>query len=308
MEREYLYNGNTVNSIIDIQNKKVGLFFYFNCRICGELKEKRINSSAMLDFNFICSSCNRKETNIRKYGTENVFKCEEVKKKIKKTNIDKYGVDNINKLSSIREKIENTRKNKYGEKKELIVEKSKNTFIKNYGVDNPQKDETIRNKTKQTNLIKYGVDQPYKYGSNEMKELMTLKYGKEYPMQNKEIRVKATKRYYYDNLYFDSSYELLFYMYLKDNNRVFEYQPFKEDLYYNGHHYTPDFIIDGQIFEIKGEHFFKDGKLYNPYKKEFLTEYEEMLKHFNVKLLKKSDIINIIGDFDTKKANIYKIK
>ena len=36
---------------------------------------------------------------------------------------------------------------------------------------------------------------------------------------------------------------------------------------------------------IKGKQFFKDGHLYNPFTKKFLTEYENLLKDNNVKII-----------------------
>lgn len=311
MEREYLDNKLIIKNRNEIENKKIGLWFLFECKSCGSIKERRIGSSTMSDFNFKCSSCNRKETNLKKFGVENPFQNEKVKTKIKQFFLKNYGVEYPNQVQSIRQKIESTRILKYGERKEKIVEKTKTTWIEKYGVDNPQKCEKIRKKTEKTNLEKYGHKIAYAYNSPEMKQLLMEKYGVEYPLQNSEIRKKLVKRYFYDKNYFDSSYELIFYKWLQENCIKFEYQPFHQHLYYNGHHYTPDFFVNDEYIEIKGEHFFKDGFLYNPFRKEFLTEYENMLHHFNVRLLKRQDIINIVGsqffDLELKKIDIYKL-
>lgn len=308
MEREYLYNKNLITVHSQIENQKIGKFFIYICKHCKKEKEKRINSSNMNDFNFVCCSCNRKITNIKRFGVENPFQNEEIKNKIRKTTFEKYGVENVNKLEEIRKKIEKTRCEKYGEHKEQIHQKAKETFLKNYGVDNPQKNKDIRHKTEITNIKKYGNKTPYSYGSQEMKSLMIEKYGVEYPLQNKVIRKRAVKRYFYDEKYFDSSYELLFYKWLKDNSINFTYQPYDDTLWWNGHHYTPDFKVEEQFIEIKGEQFFKNGRLYNPFKKIFMTDYEEMLKHFNIKILRKNDLIKIIGKLDTKWANLYNLR
>ena len=59
---------------------------------------------------------------------------------------------------------------------------------------------------------------------------------------------------YFDNIFFMSTYELAYYIYMKDTGHQIERckQRFKYE--YNGkmHYYTPDFIVDGNIVEIKG--------------------------------------------------------
>ena len=50
----------------------------------------------------------RVETNLQKYGVENVFQLDEIKEKSKITNLKNYGVDNPNKTRSVRIKIEET--------------------------------------------------------------------------------------------------------------------------------------------------------------------------------------------------------
>lgn len=88
-------------------------------------------------------------------------------------------------------------------------------------------------------------------------------------MQNRQIRVKASFRYYYDNKKFDSSPEVAFYIYHKDHGIEIEYQP-KTDIVYvvDGvvHHYFPDFKVGDRLIELKGDHFIaEDGTWQNPY-------------------------------------------
>ena len=59
------------------------------------------------------------------------------------------------------------------------------------------------------------------------------------------------------------------YIYLTDKSIDFQYKPKICIQYtYNNeiHYYNPDFIVEGHIIEIKGDHFFKeDGTMCNPY-------------------------------------------
>lgn len=115
-----------------------------------------------------CGILNSKETNIRKYGVENVFSNESIKDKIKKTMIDKYG--GIGTSSNfIKSKIENTCLAKYGHKnifseKNIIKKIVKN---KNY--------KKISEKCKKTNIKKYGVDCVLKLNNVRKDNLLSAK-------------------------------------------------------------------------------------------------------------------------------------
>lgn len=85
---------------------------------------------------------------------------------------------------------------------------------------------------------------------------MIEKYGVKNALQYSEIRDRASFRYQYDGRHFDSSPEIAFYIWLKDNGVEFEYQPnVKLKYVHNGkeHFYMPDFIIGGKLIEIKGD-------------------------------------------------------
>lgn len=81
------------------------------------------------------------------------------------------------------------------------------------------------------------------------------------PAQCPEIRRKQQLRCEYKGMNFDSIYEIAYYMWLVDNNIRFEYEPDMNIPYiFDGkqHWYMPDFIVEGCIIEIKGDHFFKE--------------------------------------------------
>lgn len=59
---------------------------------------------------------------------------------------------------------------------------------------------------------------------------------------------------------FGSSWEFLVYDFLLENHIDFEYQPSVSIPYeYKGtrHTYHPDFIVNGRIYEVKGDNFFR---------------------------------------------------
>lgn len=130
-------------------------------------------------------------------------------------------------------------------------------------------------KIKQTKLEKYG-DENYR-NDKQIKETCKLKYGEEHPWKNKTIKDKAAntckelygskycfrRLYEYDNYTFDCKWELVYYIYLKDNNIKFEYHPdikFKFKYLDKIHEYNPDFLLieNNKFIEIKGTQFFEN--------------------------------------------------
>lgn len=194
-------------------------------------------------------------TCIKKYGTINAFQADVIKNKIKETLLDKYNVTSPAKFKQ-------------------FLDKMQNTCIKRYGVKNPYQSEQIKAKIKQTCLKHFNA---------------------EHPMQNRDILVKGLKRYSYDDKTFDSAPELAYYIWLKDNNIEFEYQPkIRLEYIVNGqiHYYFPDFKVEQQLVEIKGPQFFKaDGSICNPYNTDDtgIIEKFKCMYNNNVKILKECD-------------------
>ena len=106
--------------------------------------------------------------------------------------------------------------------------------------------------------------------------------------KNHEIRKKQqAKRYIYNNINFDSSWVASVAKYCDENNIQYEYQPnIRFEYEFNGvtHYYHPDFIINGKIYEVKGDHFIKeDGSWKNPFDHSkdalFNAKYQCAMRH-----------------------------
>ena len=88
------------------------------------------------------------------------------------------------------------------------------------------------------------------------------KLGVTHPMKSRSVWLKTRKKYVYDGIKFDSSWEIVYYEYLKQHGIPFEYQP-KADFSYaaNGtnHNYYPDFFLPNEnvYVEIKDERTIK---------------------------------------------------
>lgn len=213
-----------------------------------------------------------KETNIARYGVENVFASEEIKNRIKQTTLKRYGVENVSQSTEIKQKI-------------------KSTCLDLYGVDNYAKTAECKEKAINTKLERYGRTNAGQFGSPEHANAMLEKYGTVSVSHLPEVKekVKQTnlarygvayypsmpgfnknrrKRYVYEENYFDSLPELAIWIYCIDNGIEVKRNPCYFDYSFEGknHRYFPDFEINGQLVEIKGDHFFKEnGTMQNPF-------------------------------------------
>ena len=202
-----------------------------------------------------------KEACLKRFGCENASQSTQIKKKKEDTCLKNFGVDNPAKSSKIKDKMKQTTMKRYGVEYALqnkdILDKSYKTMKERYGVEHPMQNKLFQDKAIETSLKHFNV---------------------KYPMQSHEVRVKAQSKYKYNNINFDSAPELFLYVFLRDNNIKFEYQPNVQFQYeFNGkqYQYNPDFLIDGKLVEVKGRHFFKeDGTMQNPWDHSLDALYE----------------------------------
>lgn len=112
-----------------------------------------------------------KQTNLEKYGVENVFQNTNVINKIKQTNLEKYGVENISQSADSQLKKKKNNFKKYGKEHvfqvDCVKEKRKKTVLEKYGVEQPSQNKSIADKIKHTTLKRYGSE--YYIHSNEHK-------------------------------------------------------------------------------------------------------------------------------------------
>lgn len=90
--------------------------------------------------------------------------------------------------------------------------------------------------------------------------------------------------YIYDNLTFDSSWELYFYLFCKIGGNTIE-----RNVCYdlpNDKHTFIDFKVNGKLYEIKGPQFFNEnGNLFNCYNNELYAEKQKFYEDFNVTII-----------------------
>lgn len=157
------------------------------------------------------------------------------------------------------------------------------------------------NEKRQTTWERNGYDHPMhsSYITNGMRKRYYEKYGVEYSVMNLDVIRKSRLNYFYNETYFKSSWELAYYIYLSDHHVEFEFQPSASFEYVDGrgktHQYHPDFIVNGEYVEIKGDQFIKNGTMCNPFDSTQETNHIyaakfKCIKDNNVKLLCRDDI------------------
>ena len=197
---------------------------------------------------------------------------------------------------------------------DVVKQHIKETNLKNRGFEYALQDPKVRRKSIKTSNILYGVDFPSqsKEFRNHVEQTNIKNYGYAYPMQNPEYRKQTQKKYTYDGFSFDSQPEIAIYIWCKDNNIKFEYQPkITFEYEFNGkiHIYEPDFLIEKTLIEIKGDYFFKeDGTMQNPYDHSqdelYEAKHQCMIKN-NVKILKSKDYLIYIKYVKNKYGKFY---
>jgi len=188
------------------------------------------------------------------YGVENVFQLETVINDSKQTKIQKHGT------------LQNAYKARNQKTIKTLQEKTGNSAITNvFQLDDVKKkiiETTAANYNGDINLARSIAS---KKGSDTKEKL----YGYRGVEQTPELEHKKHKKYFYENIMFDSSYELAIWIYAKDHNEEIirgEGVPsFK--YYYNNkqHWYHPDFLYKNELLEIKSSYQYHDGVLYATY-------------------------------------------
>ena len=223
------------------------------CKECGHKWRANLFAYSSSNSNHGCPICNNiegkkkhKKIMIEKYGSAFPHK-EDFAEKCKKTCLEKYGVDSYSKTKEFEERRKATNLEKYGieyvfHTKESL-EKSNQTRIERYGAAHMMQTEEGKARMRQTCLERYGVENP---------------------MQCEDICKGHNRKYIYDDLQFDSSWELAYYIYHIDNEIPIEREP-STDIWYEDvdgkkHKYYPDFKVDNKLVEVKGEYWNKRGE------------------------------------------------
>lgn len=263
---------------------------------------------------------NRKATLFSKYG-EDYYK--QWKAKADKTVKDVYGVDNAMFNDEVRQRQAERAKEVQTERHDEILATRIETCLERHGVTNVGLCADHIEKMQATSLERFGVKsysqtQESKdkvrstWDSKTPEEIAAIKtraqntclevYGTPYPLADP---TKRRSQYFYKDSYFDSSYELLFFIAreLTGNPVTRNTDKFSYFVDEKEHFYYPDFIdTDNNYIEIKGAHFFDiEGHLINPFTEDVNTQVEfrlkgELMEYLGVQVIKDIEPYRTIVD------------
>lgn len=316
------------------------------CEKCGNTFSVSKKTAAKHKNNVLCRNC---RISVSKLKVSQERK-EQIKNKQKQTCLERYGVscgfntkvarDNLKKIDWNKRNIKSkeTKKNKYNDENFNNRTKAYETMNKKYGMHS-SKDQSVEKKRADTCKLKYHGASPIsdpiirkkaentkikKYGNknniNKAKETWTKKYGVDNPMKDKNVVEKALESKHfeilkkrgliYNNIYFDSSWELAYYIWLKDHNISFEYQPQSPIEYIDekgiNRLYFPDFLVKNRFIEIKGNQFFNEkGEPYNLYKKEYWWNKYNVLIENNIYIMKEDEAFTYVKYVNNKYGKNY---
>ena len=187
---------------------------------------------------------------------------EESKIKRRKTNLERYGVEQVLSSYTIKEKCKETCKKLYGNeeifKTKHFKDEYKKTSLEHFGVEHHTK-QFIKKEIVKTTINEKSINEK---SINE--KSINEKSIKSIETNHQKLH-NRTRYYEYNNIIFDSSWELATYIWHKDHNIDIIREPCTFDyigLDFKKHTYFPDFQINNQIIEIKGNQYLKEnGKL-----------------------------------------------
>ena len=177
------------------------------CDYCGKTYQTKYSTYLKTSKNGTnackkCSPLKVKETCMEKYGVENVFCTENIKKKSKETCLKKYGVENVSKSDAIQKvKAQNNFK-KYGvtntSKLQSVKDKVIQTNLERFGVEYPMQTDEFQKRIKETSLKKYGVEHftQSQVVKDKQRKTMLERYGVVSPTQNPDILKKSIESRY----------------------------------------------------------------------------------------------------------------
>lgn len=194
--------------------------------------------------------------------------------------------------------------------------------MRHLGVEWAMQSDAVRRKSEETCMKKYNVKNVMQVPEvfERARRTTNNRYGVDHYAQSIEFHKKCHKPFTspkYSDMAFTNSWEFKVYDFLTENHIEFEYQPAISIPYeYKGtyHTYHPDFLVNGSVYEVKGDQFFRinesTGKeeMFCPYKGELSDEeyawhcglveakHQCILKN-NVRILRGADVNNLDQTF-----------
>lgn len=242
---------------------------------------------------------NIKQIWVDMYGVDNPMKVPEIHAKAVESYKDRTGYEYSMQNPEAKAKAVDTWTEHYGVdhpmKSEEIKAKNREIWIEHYGVDNPMKASEVQNRAKETNLEKYGTE--YASQSPEVKEqsrqtsmehwgapcYLASQANKDDLISRFGAPMAPVQKIWFMGQYFDSLWEVAVYWYCVCNGIPIVRNPYGpqggipyEITLPSGetktYHYYPDFWINGEIVEVKGNQLLPNENGQNVYDVQFCKD------------------------------------
>ena len=229
----------------------------FVCKSCNLVSTRSVRMF-LPDRKLICSNCLRANSVKEKYGETHIARVKSITAKKQATMIKRYGCANPSHNKEINKKKSKTWKSH----QEKNLNAMKKGMLGKYGVDNASKIESVR----------WRKSRAFR-NSNKKSKAKNPR-----AVYRPDYHYKSI--YLYNDLKFDSSWELAFYIYCVDKgkNIIRETCSFTYNCNGADYSYFPDFRVDGFLVEIKGLQFFENrnpnGKMINPFDRSLDEKFE----------------------------------
>ena len=256
-----------------------------------EIPVEHLSKNSHHRINCQCDTCgNKRSTTYQDYLVkikyDNIYYCREcMKEKRKRILKEKYGIENVFQLEKVKKDSNKTKLEKYGNVNYRNDDKREETILKNYGCINVFQNEKVKQKSKETNLEKFGFEYASQNSIIKEKSCQTniKRYGFPYSHQNKEIFEKSFKsnfkiNYWENGLLYQGNYEKDFLEHCVQLNVLdLISKPKSIRYFYNGRksYYHPDFYLEklNLIIEIKSDYWYKIHKERNILKEISVKEH-----------------------------------
>lgn len=220
-------------------NRNNGYLYTCGSKECINLQ----NGDFLREFCFTEEANLKRQQTVEKvYGVKNISQSEIIKKKKIETSFKNWGTTSPTKSDEIKKKTAQTCRKKYGGPAPTcsfeVLSKAMKTNIEKRGVPWPTMSPEIKEKV-HCSLLKFQEKLKEERSSFSKNEYLTL----------------YNNIYYYDDNFFDSSWEVIFYIYRKeilgDSIERLPHKILYIDSHGIQHFYFPDFKIGDKLFEIK---------------------------------------------------------
>lgn len=191
------------------------------CPVCNA-KPRKFKSISFGYFPCCCQKCS-KSTSEYKQKISNMRKrtCKIAAQNYKNTCLQKYGKSSLFETEYFKQTVMNTKLKKYNDAYYNNRTRAQFTYKTRYGTTTYTASKEGKQRARDRMLLS-----PNKFGTENFKQSMLIKYGETNPSKIESIQRSKQHKFYYNDIGFDSNDEIIVYKYCEEHALDFKYQPY----------------------------------------------------------------------------------